>query len=81
VRDSADVRRYFPFKAGKTDPARDAAREQVQTLLDRASHRDGYTLTVSLKESTIRDEQGFATTFAIDPFEGIACWRGWTILG
>ena len=42
--------------------------EQVQTLLDRASSRDGYTLTVSLKENTIRDEQGFETTFAVDPF-------------
>ena len=42
--------------------------EQVQTLLDRASHRDGYTLTVSLEENTIRDGDDFETSFAIDPF-------------
>jgi 3-isopropylmalate/(R)-2-methylmalate dehydratase small subunit len=42
--------------------------EQVQTLLDRASSRDGYTLTVSLEKNTIRDEQGLETSFAIDPF-------------
>jgi len=42
--------------------------EQVQTLLDRAAKTENYKLTVSLEENTIRDEQGFSTTFAIDPF-------------
>jgi 3-isopropylmalate/(R)-2-methylmalate dehydratase small subunit len=42
--------------------------DQVQTMLDRASSRDGYTLTVSLEENTIRDEQGFETSFTMDPF-------------
>ncbi len=42
--------------------------EQVQTLLDRAANRDGYTLTVSLEENAIRDAEGFETSFAIDPF-------------
>ncbi len=42
--------------------------EQVQTLLDRAAKTGGYTLSVSLEENTIRDEQGFSTTFSIDPF-------------
>jgi len=42
--------------------------EQVQTLLDRASNRDGYKLTVSLEENTISDSEGFKTSFAIDPF-------------
>ncbi|MGA7884942.1 MAG: 3-isopropylmalate dehydratase small subunit [Acidobacteriaceae bacterium] len=42
--------------------------EQVQTLLDRAAKIDGYQLTVSLEENTIRDNQGFATKFSIDPF-------------
>ena len=42
--------------------------EQVQTLLDRASNRDGYKLTVSLEENTISDSEGFETSFAIDPF-------------
>ncbi|HEX4007172.1 MAG TPA: 3-isopropylmalate dehydratase small subunit [Acidobacteriaceae bacterium] len=42
--------------------------EQVQTLLDRAAKTDDYQLTVSLEDNTIRDEHGFSTTFAIDPF-------------
>jgi len=46
--------------------------EQVQTLLDRAARvqnsSDDYQLTVSLEDNTIRDNQGFTTTFAIDPF-------------
>jgi 3-isopropylmalate/(R)-2-methylmalate dehydratase small subunit len=46
--------------------------DQVQTLLDRAaqtrSSADHYQLTVSLEDNTIRDEQGFSTTFSIDPF-------------
>ncbi len=42
--------------------------EQVQTLLDRAAKTENYQLTVSLEENTIRDEQAFTTSFAIDPF-------------
>jgi 3-isopropylmalate/(R)-2-methylmalate dehydratase small subunit len=42
--------------------------EQVQTLLDLASNRDGYTITVSLEENTISDGDDFKTSFAIDPF-------------
>jgi 3-isopropylmalate/(R)-2-methylmalate dehydratase small subunit len=42
--------------------------EQVQMLLDRASSKDGYKLTVSLEENKIRDTEGFETSFAIDPF-------------
>ncbi|MFZ0630267.1 MAG: 3-isopropylmalate dehydratase small subunit [Acidobacteriaceae bacterium] len=42
--------------------------DQVQTLLDRAASTDNYQLTVSLEENTIRDQQGFSTSFAIDPF-------------
>jgi 3-isopropylmalate/(R)-2-methylmalate dehydratase small subunit len=42
--------------------------EQVQTLLDRASSRGGYKLTVSLEENTISDSEDFKTSFAIDPF-------------
>ncbi len=41
---------------------------QVQTLLDRASNRDGYTLRVSLEENTISDGYDFKTSFAIDAF-------------
>jgi 3-isopropylmalate/(R)-2-methylmalate dehydratase small subunit len=42
--------------------------EQVQALLDRASSKDGYKLTVSLEENTISDGDDFKTSFAIDPF-------------
>ncbi len=42
--------------------------DQVKTLLDRAAKSDGYELTVSLDENTVRDNQGFATKFAIDSF-------------
>jgi len=42
--------------------------EQVQTLLERAAKTEGYQLTVSLEENTIRDGQGFEAKFAIDPF-------------
>jgi len=42
--------------------------EQVQALLDRAAKTENYRLTVSLEENTVRDEQGFSTSFAIDPF-------------
>ena len=42
--------------------------EQVKTLLERASNRDGYTLTVSLEENTISDGYDFKTSFAIDAF-------------
>lgn len=44
------------------------AEEQVQPLLDRAAKTENYRLTVSLEENTIRDEQGFSTSFSIDPF-------------
>ncbi|HEY1500717.1 MAG TPA: 3-isopropylmalate dehydratase small subunit [Acidobacteriaceae bacterium] len=42
--------------------------DQVQTLLDRASSKDGYKLTVSLEQNTISDTEGFKTSFRIDPF-------------
>jgi len=42
--------------------------EQVQALLDRASSKDVYKLTVSLEENTISDSEGFKTSFAIDAF-------------
>lgn len=55
--------------------------EQVQTLLDRASNRDGYKLTVSLEENTISDEQGFSTRFAIDPFRRDCLLQGLDDIG
>jgi 3-isopropylmalate/(R)-2-methylmalate dehydratase small subunit len=46
--------------------------DQVQTLLDRAAKTEGYKLTVSLEDETVRDYEGndqdFAAKFSIDPF-------------
>jgi 3-isopropylmalate/(R)-2-methylmalate dehydratase small subunit len=42
--------------------------EQVQILLGRAAKTNGYKLTVSLEDQTVKDEQGFSASFAIDPF-------------
>ena len=42
--------------------------DQLQTLLDRASATEGYQLTVSLEDQTVRDAQGFSAHFDIDPF-------------
>jgi 3-isopropylmalate/(R)-2-methylmalate dehydratase small subunit len=55
--------------------------EQVQELLDRASNRNGYELTVSLEENTIGDEQGFRATFAIDPFRRYCLLEGLDDIG
>jgi 3-isopropylmalate/(R)-2-methylmalate dehydratase small subunit len=53
----------------------------VQKLLDGATNRDGYKLTVSLEENTIRDEQGFATSFSIDPFRRYCLLEGLDDIG
>ena len=42
--------------------------EEVQIILDRASNSDGYKLSVSLEDNTIRDTDGLSTSFNIDPF-------------
>ncbi|MFP5226565.1 MAG: 3-isopropylmalate dehydratase small subunit [Acidobacteriota bacterium] len=55
--------------------------EQVQTLLDRASNRDGYKLTVSLEENTISDAEGFKTSFSIDPFRRYCLLEGLDDIG
>ena len=55
--------------------------EQVQTLLDRAAQTDDYKLTVSLEENAIHDEQGFATSFAIDPFRRYCLLEGLDDIG
>lgn len=38
------------------------------TLLQRAQTVDGYTLTISLEDQTVRDGHGFLARFTIDPF-------------
>jgi 3-isopropylmalate/(R)-2-methylmalate dehydratase small subunit len=55
--------------------------EQVQTLLDRASNRDGYKLSVSLEENTISDADGFKTSFSIDPFRRYCLLEGLDDIG
>lgn len=55
--------------------------EEVQMLLDRAANRDGYKLTVSLEENAIRDEQGFSTSFSIDPFRRYCLLEGLDDIG
>ena len=42
--------------------------DQVQLLLDRAAKTEGYTLTVSLEDQTVKDAEGFSASFTIDPF-------------
>lgn len=42
--------------------------EQVQMLLDRAAQIPHYRLTVSLEDRTVKDEEGFSASFAMDPF-------------
>jgi 3-isopropylmalate/(R)-2-methylmalate dehydratase small subunit len=42
--------------------------EQVQTLLQRAAKTEGYKLTVSLEDQTVKDAQGFSAKFTIDAF-------------
>jgi 3-isopropylmalate/(R)-2-methylmalate dehydratase small subunit len=55
--------------------------EQVQTLLDRAASTENYQLTVSLEDNTIRDGQGFSTSFAIDPFRRDCLLQGLDDIG
>jgi 3-isopropylmalate/(R)-2-methylmalate dehydratase small subunit len=55
--------------------------EQVQLLLDRAAKTEGYKLTVSLEDETIRDEQGFETKFSMDPFRRYCLLEGLDDIG
>ena len=54
---------------------------QVQLLLDRAAKSDNYQLTVSLEENTVRDDQGFSTSFSIDPFRRYCLLEGLDDIG
>jgi len=55
--------------------------DQVQMLLDRAAKSDNYQLTVSLEENTVRDDQGFSTSFSIDPFRRYCLLEGLDDIG
>ena len=53
----------------------------MQLLLDRAAKSDNYQLTVSLEENTVRDDQGFSTSFSIDPFRRYCLLEGLDDIG
>ncbi|MGC1360140.1 MAG: 3-isopropylmalate dehydratase small subunit [Silvibacterium sp.] len=55
--------------------------EQVQTLLDRAAKTENYKLTVSLEDQTVKDDQGFSTSFTIDPFRRYCLLEGLDDIG
>jgi 3-isopropylmalate/(R)-2-methylmalate dehydratase small subunit len=55
--------------------------DQLQTLLDRAASTPHYKLTVSLEENTIKDDEGFSATFAIDPFRRYCLLEGLDDIG
>jgi 3-isopropylmalate/(R)-2-methylmalate dehydratase small subunit len=54
--------------------------EQVQTLLERAK-TEGYKLTVSLEDQTVKDEQGFSASFTMDPFRRYCLLEGLDDIG
>jgi 3-isopropylmalate/(R)-2-methylmalate dehydratase small subunit len=55
--------------------------DQVQTLLDRAASTPHYRLTVSLEDNTVRDDEGFSTSFSIDPFRRYCLLEGLDDIG
>ena len=55
--------------------------DQVQTLLDRAASTPHYKLTVSLEDNTVRDDEGFLTSFTIDPFRRYCLLEGLDDIG
>jgi 3-isopropylmalate/(R)-2-methylmalate dehydratase small subunit len=57
------------------------AEEQVQTLLDRAAKTEGYKLTVSLEDQTVKDALGFSASFTMDPFRRYCLLEGLDDIG
>jgi 3-isopropylmalate/(R)-2-methylmalate dehydratase small subunit len=55
--------------------------QQVQLLLERAAKTEGYKLTVSLEDESIRDEQGFEAKFSMDPFRRYCLLEGLDDIG
>ena len=53
----------------------------MQTLLDRAAKTEDYKLTVSLEDQTVKDDQGFSTSFTIDPFRRYCLLEGLDDIG
>ncbi|MCH8029679.1 MAG: 3-isopropylmalate dehydratase small subunit [Candidatus Dadabacteria bacterium] len=44
-------------------------KDTVAKLFERAQEREGYELTVDLESQTIKDDEGWAVQFEIDPFK------------
>jgi 3-isopropylmalate/(R)-2-methylmalate dehydratase small subunit len=55
--------------------------DQVQRLLHKAKHNDGYKLSVSLEDDTITDSDDWTTSFAIDPFRRYCLLEGLDDIG
>jgi 3-isopropylmalate/(R)-2-methylmalate dehydratase small subunit len=55
--------------------------EEVNTLLERAQARPGYTVTVSLEEQTVTDAEGFRARFEVDPFRKYCLMEGLDDIG
>jgi 3-isopropylmalate/(R)-2-methylmalate dehydratase small subunit len=53
----------------------------VNTLLERAKEHEGYSLTVSLEDQTVRDDHGFTARFEIDPFRRYCLLEGLDDIG
>lgn len=54
---------------------------EIETLLERATQKEGYSLTVSLEEQTVTDDQGFLARFTIDPFRRYCLLEGLDDIG
>lgn len=50
--------------------------DQVHLLQDRATKIDGYKLSVSLEDQTVKDDHGFSASFTIDPFRRDCLLKG-----
>lgn len=50
--------------------------DRIATLMNRASDRGGYRLTIDLVDQLVKDQEGFEAAFRIDPFRRAAILRG-----
>ncbi|MGB2666273.1 MAG: 3-isopropylmalate dehydratase small subunit [Candidatus Acidiferrum sp.] len=50
--------------------------EQIEELFARTSNNEGYRVTVDLERQMVEDEQGFACSFAVDPFRRDCLLKG-----
>jgi 3-isopropylmalate/(R)-2-methylmalate dehydratase small subunit len=50
--------------------------EQIEELFSRTYQNEGYSIAVDLEQQMVRDDQGFASSFAVDPFRKDCLLRG-----